>query len=71
MIGRKRTFVVTICMMGVATVGVGCLPTYASIGITAPIVLICLRILQGLAAGGEYAGPSPMSRSTPRAAAGD
>ncbi|WP_254218665.1 MFS transporter [Burkholderia multivorans] len=56
MIGRKRTFVVTICMMGVATVGVGCLPTYASIGITAPIVLICLRILQGLAAGGEYAG---------------
>lgn len=56
MIGRKRTFVVTICMMGVATVGVGCLPTYASIGITAPIVLICLRILQGLAAGGEYTG---------------
>ncbi|WP_261530345.1 MFS transporter [Burkholderia multivorans] len=56
MIGRKRTFVVTICMMGVATVGVGCLPTYASIGITAPIVFICLRILQGLAAGGEYAG---------------
>ncbi|WP_261547393.1 MFS transporter [Burkholderia multivorans] len=56
MIGRKRTFVVTICMMGVATVGVGCLPTYASIGITAPIVLICLRTLQGLAAGGEYAG---------------
>jgi Major Facilitator Superfamily len=56
MIGRKRTFVVTICMMGVATVGVGCLPTYASIGITAPIILICLRILQGLAAGGEYTG---------------
>jgi hypothetical protein len=56
MIGRKRTFVVTICMMGLATVGVGCLPTYASIGITAPIVLICLRVLQGLAAGGEYTG---------------
>lgn len=56
MIGRKRTFVVTICMMGVATVGVGCLPTYASIGIVAPIMLICLRILQGLAAGGEYTG---------------
>lgn len=56
MIGRKRTFVVTICMMGVATVGVGCLPTYASIGIAAPIVLIMLRILQGLAASGEYTG---------------
>jgi hypothetical protein len=56
MIGRKRTFVVTICMMGVATVGVGCLPTYASIGIAAPITLIGLRILQGLAAGGEYTG---------------
>jgi len=56
MIGRKRTFVVTICMMGVATVGVGCLPTYASIGIIAPIILICFRILQGLAAGGEYTG---------------
>lgn len=55
-IGRKRTFVVTISLMGIATVGVGCLPTYASIGIIAPIMLIGLRILQGLTAGGEYTG---------------
>ncbi len=56
MIGRKRTFMFTICMMGGATIGVGCLPTYASVGIVAPISLICLRILQGLSAGGEYTG---------------
>ncbi|MFM0671599.1 MFS transporter [Paraburkholderia sediminicola] len=56
MIGRKRTFVVTICLMGGATIGVGFLPTYASAGIVAPVVLICLRMIQGLAAGGEYTG---------------
>ncbi|MGO4330351.1 MFS transporter [Cupriavidus sp. 2TAF22] len=55
-IGRKRTFVVTISMMGLATVGVGLLPTYATIGIAAPIALICMRVFQGLAAGGEYTG---------------
>lgn len=56
MIGRKRTFLVTIVIMGLSTVGVGCLPGYASIGITAPVLLIALRMLQGLALGGEYGG---------------
>lgn len=54
--GRKRTFLITIVVMGVATVLVGCLPSYDSIGIMAPILLIALRLLQGLALGGEYGG---------------
>jgi len=56
MIGRKYTFLVTILIMGASTFIVGILPNYASIGITAPIILIILRILQGLALGGEYGG---------------
>jgi MFS family permease len=56
MIGRKYTFLVTIVIMGVSTFIVGLLPNYASIGIAAPIILITLRILQGLALGGEYGG---------------
>ncbi|WP_420475026.1 MFS transporter [Noviherbaspirillum sp. ST9] len=56
MIGRKYTFLVTILIMGISTFIVGLLPNYASIGITAPIILISLRILQGLALGGEYGG---------------
>ncbi|EGJ09568.1 MHS family MFS transporter [Rubrivivax benzoatilyticus] len=56
MIGRKYTFLVTILIMGLSTFIVGILPTYASIGIAAPIILILLRILQGLALGGEYGG---------------
>ncbi|WP_151634830.1 MFS transporter [Noviherbaspirillum aerium] len=56
MIGRKYTFLVTILLMGVSTFIVGLLPNYASIGIAAPIILITLRILQGLALGGEYGG---------------
>ncbi|MFP6556720.1 MFS transporter [Paraburkholderia sp. B3] len=55
-IGRKRTFIVTIAIMGLSTVGVGLLPGYASIGIAAPVILIGLRMLQGLALGGEYGG---------------
>lgn len=55
-VGRKRTFVVTICLMGIATTGVGLLPTYATAGIWAPLTLVVLRMLQGLAAGGEYTG---------------
>ena len=56
MIGRKYTFLVTILIMGLSTFIVGILPTYASIGVAAPIILIALRLLQGLALGGEYGG---------------
>lgn len=56
MIGRKYTFLVTIVIMGLATFLVGVLPSYATMGIAAPIILITLRLLQGLALGGEYGG---------------
>ena len=56
MIGRKYTFLVTIVLMGAATFVVGLLPNYATIGIAAPIILVALRMLQGLALGGEYGG---------------
>ena len=56
MIGRKYTFLVTILIMGVSTFIVGILPNYASIGVAAPVILIALRMLQGLALGGEYGG---------------
>jgi MFS family permease len=56
MIGRKYTFLVTILIMGLSTFIVGILPTYASIGVAAPVILIGLRLLQGLALGGEYGG---------------
>jgi hypothetical protein len=56
MIGRKYTFLVTILIMGAATFIVGCLPNYATIGLAAPVLLIILRMLQGLALGGEYGG---------------
>ncbi|GGC92981.1 MFS transporter [Undibacterium terreum] len=56
MIGRKYTFLVTILIMGSSTFIVGLLPNYATIGLAAPVILIALRILQGLALGGEYGG---------------
>jgi MFS family permease len=56
MIGRKYTFLVTILIMGTSTFIVGILPSYASIGVAAPVILIALRMLQGLALGGEYGG---------------
>ena len=56
LVGRKYTFLVTIVIMGTSTFLVGILPSYASIGIAAPIILIALRLLQGLALGGEYGG---------------
>lgn len=56
MIGRKYTFLITIVIMGSSTFLVGLLPSYASIGVAAPIILVALRILQGLALGGEYGG---------------
>ena len=56
MIGRKYTFLVTILIMGMSTAIVGILPNYEAIGVAAPIILIVLRLLQGLALGGEYGG---------------
>ncbi len=56
LIGRKYTFLVTILIMGLSTFIVGLLPSYASIGVAAPVILITLRLLQGLALGGEYGG---------------
>ncbi len=56
LVGRKYTFLVTIMIMGLSTFLVGLLPGAASIGIAAPIILIALRMLQGLALGGEYGG---------------
>src|ERR1700758_714697 len=56
MIGRKYTFLITILIMGLSTFIVGLLPNYATIGVAAPVILIALRLLQGLALGGEYGG---------------
>ena len=56
LIGRKYTFLVTIVVMGLSTFGVGLLPTFATIGWWAPIIMVTLRLLQGLALGGEYGG---------------
>src|SRR5580765_4826087 len=56
LVGRKYTFLVTIVFMGIATVLVGFMPTYASIGFAAPLILVLLRLVQGLALGGEYGG---------------
>ncbi|HEU4618743.1 MAG TPA: MFS transporter [Gammaproteobacteria bacterium] len=54
--GRKKTFIITITLMGLATFGMGLLPTYATAGMLAPVLLIALRLVQGLAYGGEYGG---------------
>ena len=54
--GRKNTFLVTMLLMGLSTFVVGLLPSYAAIGVAAPIILIAMRLLQGLALGGEYGG---------------
>src|SRR5438876_11657360 len=56
LVGRKHTFLITIIIMGLSTALVGVLPSYAKIGVTAPIILVLLRMLQGLALGGEYGG---------------
>jgi MFS family permease len=56
MIGRKYTFLITMSLMGIGTFFIGVLPGYATWGIAAPVVLICLRLVQGLALGGEYGG---------------
>ncbi|MDO4916307.1 MAG: MFS transporter [Rothia sp. (in: high G+C Gram-positive bacteria)] len=59
--GRRITLVITLIAMGAATVGVGLVPTYSSIGIAAPILVVALRILQGFSAGGEWGGAALMS----------
>jgi hypothetical protein len=56
LVGRKHTFLITIVIMGLSTALVGVLPGYAQIGVSAPIILVALRMLQGLALGGEYGG---------------
>ena len=56
LVGRKNTFLVTMGIMGLSTFLVGLLPSYASIGVAAPVMLVALRLLQGLALGGEYGG---------------
>ena len=55
-LGRKYTFLLTVALMGLATAGVGFVPTHAQIGVAAPVILVALRALQGLALGGEYGG---------------
>ena len=56
LVGRKHTFLITIVIMGLSTALVGALPSYASVGVIAPVALIVLRLLQGLALGREYGG---------------
>ena len=55
-VSRKQMLVTTVVMMGVSTVAVGCLPTYDTIGVAAPILLVCCRLVQGIALGGEWGG---------------
>lgn len=68
LVGRKYTFLLTLLLMGGATVAIGLIPDYESIGIAAPIGLVLLRMLQGLALGGEYGGAATyVAEHTPRA----
>src|SRR3954453_12341932 len=60
-LGRKRVMIGTILLMGVSTFLVGCLPTYSQVGLLAPVLLVALRLLQGLSAAGEQAGANSMS----------
>lgn len=60
-VGRKSVLIATLALMGISTVGIGVLPTYETIGTAAPILLVTLRVLQGLAHGGEWGGASIMT----------
>lgn len=59
--GRKNMLFITLMMMGIVSVAIGLMPTYATIGIAAPIILVLLRVIQGLAVGGEWAGATLMA----------
>ena len=61
LVGRKAMLVASLVLMGAATVGVGLLPTYAQIGVLAPILLVVMRLLQGVSAGGEWGGAALMA----------
>jgi MFS family permease len=61
-VGRKTVLVTTLILMGVATVGIGLLPTYDQVGVVAPVLLVALRILQGLGTGGEWGGAALMTK---------
>ncbi|SJM63851.1 MFS transporter [Gulosibacter sp. 10] len=60
-LGRKRALVLSLLLMGVATLGIGLLPTYATIGVMAPVLLVLMRLLQGLALGGEWGGATVLA----------
>ncbi|GAY08118.1 MFS transporter [Pseudonocardia sp. N23] len=60
--GRKTVLIATLVLMAVATVGVGLLPTYSQIGVAAPILLVILRVVQGLGTGGEWGGAALMTK---------
>src|SRR5258708_9333653 len=71
LVGRKYTFLITIVVMGSATFAVGLLPTYATLGWAAPILMVSLRLLQGLALGGEYGGAAtPVGEHPPNTPGG-
>ncbi|MGH3589335.1 MAG: MFS transporter, partial [Pseudonocardia sp.] len=61
-VGRKTVLVTTLVLMGVATVGIGLLPTYDQVGVAAPVLLVALRIVQGLGTGGEWGGAALMTK---------
>ncbi len=70
LVGRKNTFLVTMAIMGLSTFVVGLLPSYASVGVAAPVLLVTLRLLQGLAMGGEYGGAATyVAEHAPRTSA--
>src|SRR5690606_40291225 len=66
LVGRKNTFLVTMGIMGASTFAVGLLPSYASVGVAAPLMLVGLRLLQGLALGGQYGGAATLDRKSTR-----
>jgi MFS family permease len=69
-VGRKTVLVTTLILMGVATVGIGLLPTYDQVGVAAPVLLVALRIVQGLGTGGEWGGAALMTKENGSSRAG-